>query len=182
MGMGGMCLYGIALGSSESPENWAAQFGNVDRHELAHAVLNQHYQPSTNPPALLSEGWAVAQEGYDPNERALHAMGVRRDRLGEMWPDDTMYFRRIVAPDRYQLRDDLVYNLGGSFVEFLLRQYGVNKFKRLYFLCRPATIESDFRAVYGVELNAIEREYWRDAERQVALLEERHKAMNAERQ
>jgi hypothetical protein len=55
LGLSRLSILGLALGSWESPAN------SLDRHELAHAVLYQHYSPDTEPPMLLVEGWAESQ-------------------------------------------------------------------------------------------------------------------------
>jgi hypothetical protein len=74
LGQRGLCCFGIALGTDESPTN------ELDRHELAHALLNQHYTTATQPPTLLSEGWAVSQAlAPHPADLAAGAWGLRQD-------------------------------------------------------------------------------------------------------
>jgi hypothetical protein len=71
LGQGGLSYFGLALASSESPAGYA------DRHELAHAVLYQHNTPDTDPPTLLSEGWAESQS-RDSQALARQAMSRRQ--------------------------------------------------------------------------------------------------------
>jgi len=60
-----------------------------------------------------------------------------------------------------------VYEVGGAFVSFLLRKYGAKHFVELYFSCRPTTFEAECRRLFGTDLNALEKEFWEDAERLV---------------
>jgi hypothetical protein len=76
LGQGRLAYYGLALGSTESPRDWKRE-GYLDRHELAHAVLYQHYEPDTDPPTLLSEGWAESQS-HDSRALARQALSHRR--------------------------------------------------------------------------------------------------------
>jgi len=67
LGRGRMACRGLALGSDRSPNDWDTADHpdrlSVDRHELAHAVLHQRLAPDSDPPTLLSEGWAESQAG-----------------------------------------------------------------------------------------------------------------------
>src|SRR5205814_7740776 len=54
LGQHGKAHMGIAIGSSETP----AANTNLDRHELAHTVLDQLRVAETDPPMFLHEGWA----------------------------------------------------------------------------------------------------------------------------
>src|SRR5262249_36642441 len=63
-------LYDFALGSSQSPP------GYLDRHELAHAFLNQHAVGAA-PPCLLVEGWAEVQS-EDSSTLAGRALAFRQ--------------------------------------------------------------------------------------------------------
>jgi hypothetical protein len=71
---------GLALSSSHSPA------GVGDRHELAHAVLNQHNNSDTEPPMLLGEGWAESQ-CKDSKTLAQSALAYRQllAAWGQIW-------------------------------------------------------------------------------------------------
>ncbi len=58
-----------------------------------------------------------------------------------------------------------VYEIGGAFVSFLLRKYGGERFIKFYFACRPGTFETECRNAFGVGLDGLEKEFWKDAER-----------------
>ena len=182
-----LCCYGIALGSDASPA------GTLDRHELAHAFLNQYYAPDTEPPTLLSEGWAESQS-REAKDLAQSALDVRRlleyqAKASEAEMEQTLNtlvdrpaFGRLVrkarGPDGIpsylrELTDDFwyhhdsgpVYSVGGAFVSFLLRKYGAERFTDLYFACRPGTFEAACRGVLGLDLDTLEKDFWHDAER-----------------
>jgi hypothetical protein len=69
----------------------------------------------------------------------------------------------MVEPGWYHHDDGPVYPLGGAFVDFLIRRGGVEKFVRLYNESGEGRFEAAVRAVYGVELDALEAEFWADA-------------------
>src|SRR5271165_5514039 len=41
LGLGGLSVHGLALGSGTSPADWQSYLGFLDRHELAHAAIDQ---------------------------------------------------------------------------------------------------------------------------------------------
>jgi hypothetical protein len=182
---------GLALGSSQSPA------GVEDRHELAHAVLNQHNHPDTEPPMLLAEGWAESQ-CKDGKALAASALVHRQffAEWGKIWgklPESerrqflnslvdpeggerllrtaweeagvTSHLRELTHPFWYDHDKGPVYSVGGAFVDFLLRRYGPKRFVELYFACRPGTFEANCQRVYGIDLDALEKQFWEDAER-----------------
>jgi len=188
LGRRGLCCNGVALGSEQSPAD------HLDRHELAHAVLYQHYSPDTEPPTLLSEGWAESQS-VDSKTLAESALELRRllahlatapeSEVGGMLDRfvDREGFGRLLRKGRgpeggigsflRELTDDFwyhhgngpVYSVGGAFVSFLLGKHGAARFVEFYFACRPGTFEAECRRVFGTDLDALEKEFWEDAER-----------------
>jgi hypothetical protein len=183
-----LCCVGIALGSDSSPAN------ELDRHELAHAIINQHSPRDSDPPTLLSEGWAESQ-AVDSKDLAERALGLRwhlnqmatlpdseaerelahfADREGfgrlvqrtrESQPGAGMYFRELTGSFWYHRDRGAVYELGGALVNFLLRKYGAEHFVDFYFACQPGTFEVECRGVFGTDLDALEKAFWEDAER-----------------
>ena len=49
LGLDGLSTHGLALGSNTSPADWPSYVG-LDRHELAHAALDQFRTPGADPP------------------------------------------------------------------------------------------------------------------------------------
>jgi hypothetical protein len=169
IGMGRMAVSGLALGSSHSPRDWVSadhpQNLSVDRHELAHAVLHQAYKPDTNPPTLLVEGWAESQSGRATPELASSALESRAEwRARTNGGHQASYLKELVGPARYHHIDGPVYSVGGALADFLLRKYGVERFLKLYFTCTPETFEADWRRSFGADLDAVESDFWKEAE------------------
>jgi hypothetical protein len=190
LGQGRLAVGGLALGSSKSPAE------HSDRHELAHAIIYQGDYPDTDPPTLLMEGWAEAQSA-DSETLANRAASARRyfAEMGSWWEEierekkfDTVvdpeglrrlfqktrdggridsYLRTLSDPFWYHHDAGPVYSIGGAFVDFLLRRYGPERFIKLYFTVRPGTFEAQCQEIYGVDLNALETQFWQDVERQM---------------
>jgi hypothetical protein len=186
LGYGMMCCCGFAAGSDRSPAD------QLDRHELAHAVLHQHYGPDTDPPTLLSEGWAesqsldnktlaeralncrqlVTQLAEVPAAEAEHWLNTLIDREGfgrlmskarESQGAGGLHLRQLIDPFWYHHDKGPVYNVGGALVSFLLRKYDSKRFVEFYFMCRPETVEADCLKVFGIDLDTLDREFWEDA-------------------
>jgi hypothetical protein len=159
LGQGRLSVYGLALGSDASPADWspAAPEGLLDRHELAHAFLDQWRGPDSDPPMLLHEGWAEAQSGLTAVELARRA--VREKRLGR-----PHRVSELVSGRWYHWDNGPVYWVGGAFVDFLLRRHGAATFVRLYVECRPDTFAADCQAILGTSLGDLEAQFWSDAE------------------
>ena len=186
-GPGGFSTPGFSFGSDTSPAD------ELDRHELAHAVLNQHVAPGTIPPALLIEGWAEAVSRLDPRH-ALSALQLRHEiALLRRLPDgefaetlsefaDPAGMAQLVqaSKDRgedfslvaeftsdfwYHRGRGPIYGFGRAFVAYLVREYGARKFVELYYRVRPGTFAADCYQVFGVSAVELERQFWLDAAR-----------------
>jgi hypothetical protein len=190
LGQGRLCMYALALGSSESPAS------ALDRHELAHSIFSQHAGPDADPPTLLMEGWAETQS-LDGQELVRRALNQRRfiaewaprlagadaeqddfmrrlvdpvgmDRLFRKYREEgaaLSYLRALTDPFWYHHDNGPVYPVGGAFVDFLVRKYGAARFVELSQACLPGTFEPECRRVYGIDLDALERDFWQDVER-----------------
>jgi hypothetical protein len=191
LGRRGLCCFGVALGSNESPAS------ELDRHELAHALMNQHYTTETDPPTLLSEGWAMSQQSQVRDDADL-ALGVwsLHEQLADLakapeseWKcglaryvdkegmvrllrkvhgsggHGGCYLRELTDAYWYHRDKGAVYEIGGAFVRFLLRKYGGEQFVKYYFACRPGTFEAECKNVFGISLDDLENEFWEDAKR-----------------
>ncbi len=165
-----MAIRGLVLGSSHSPADWDTADHplrlSVDRHELAHGVIHQLQPPDADAPTLLIEGWAEAQASMTFQKRAEFAKESRmlwRERTGA-GPTQS-YLRELTGPERYHRIDGPIYSVGGAFAEFVLKKYGTERFLRLYFTCRPGRFAEECLAQLGVELDALETEFWAEVER-----------------
>ena len=152
--LGSLSVHGIALGSGESPADWGTD-GGLDRHELAHAALDQYRPHDADPPYFLHEGWAESQSGVGPVVLARRALEQRSSA-------PSLGIREMVGADWYHHDAGPVYPLGGAFVDFLIRRDGVGKFLRLYNGSREGRFGAVVREVYGTDLDALEAEFWED--------------------
>jgi hypothetical protein len=163
LGFQGMSIHSMALGSDASPALW------LDRHELAHSFLYQFSRPDAEPPMLLLEGWAMAVDGH-PAPLAPSALAGRsrvaassgKDFDSSKGPDSCL--RVILSPDSYHVGHGHAYAVGGAFVEYVIRQHGPEKFVELYNSIHPETYEAEFNRILGCPFDALEREFWNDAE------------------
>jgi len=190
LGQGPLAIGGLALGSSKSPAE------HTDRHELAHAVMYQGEYPDTDPPTLLVEGWAEAQSVDSKTlvnsaayrRRYFAEMGlwwetIQREKkldtvvdpegLQRLWKKVSdegridSYLSELSDPFWYHHDAGVVYAIGGSFVDFLVRRYGPQRFVKLYFSVRPGTFKIDCQTIYGLDLGALEMQFWEDVEQQI---------------
>jgi hypothetical protein len=157
--LGNLSVHGIALGSGESPADWDEE-GRLDRHELAHAVLDEYRPHDADPPYFLHEGWAESQSGVGPVVLARSALEQRSS-------NPSLGLREMASPGWYHRDDGPVYPLGGAFVDHLIRIYGVKAFLKLYQECRPGTFEAKCREILGADFDVLEAKFWDDVQRQV---------------
>ena len=158
LGLGGLSTHGMALGSDTSPEDWQGH-GGLDRHELAHAAVDQFRSPGADPPYVLHEGWAQSQSGVTSAELA-------RDALAERSRVPTIGLRDLLGPSWYHRDLGPVYSVGGALVDFMIRNHGMKKFLRFYNECRPDTFDAVCREVFGMDIEALEAEFWEGAQQQ----------------
>ena len=159
LGLGGLSTYGLALGSDTSPADWQSYVG-LDRHELAHAAIDQFRSPGADPPYVLHEGWAQSRCGETPAALSREALTLRS-------ANPEIGLRELLGPSWYHRDRGPVYSFGGAFVDFLIRKHGMKKFLRLYNECRPESFEAVIRDVFAMDIDALEAEFWKDAMQQV---------------
>ncbi len=152
-------MIGLCLGSRLGQEAADAEgLAHADRHEVAHCVLTSQCSARFNPPALLTEGWAQANQGTDPVDQARSA----RDNLTL---GTGFSLRQLTGPEWYDRHDWPVYLHGAPLVDFLLRRFGPERFLLLYTTCSQSTFESDCRRILGLDLDGLDAAYRADIER-----------------
>ena len=114
LGLGGLSTHGLALGSDTSPADWQSYVG-LDRHELAHAAIDQFRSPGADPPYVLHEGWAQARCGETPAALSREALTLRS-------ANPEIGLRELLGPSWYHRDLGPVYSFGGAFVDFLIRK------------------------------------------------------------
>ena len=159
--LGRLSVHGIALGSDRSPEDWEDE-GSLDRHELAHAALDQFRTPGSDPPYVLHEGWAKSQSG--PSAAAL-----ADEALEFVGRASTLRLRDLFSPSWYYRDQGPVYPIGGALVDFIIRKYGIGKFLRFYNECGPESADAVCRQIFGKDIDGLEAEFWDDARRRIAI-------------
>jgi hypothetical protein len=122
----------------------------LDRHELAHATINQFLESTSRPSMLLTEGWAEAQAASDVadvHETARRERGVAPT------------IAKLTGPSWARIDVGPVYMQGGSFVAYLLEEFGGPKFLELYATSRPESFDADCRRVLESGIDEIEARY-----------------------
>ncbi len=157
--MEGKAIFGLCLGSRPGAAPADAEgLCTLDRHEVAHCVVTNQCNTWFDAPAVLSEGWAEANQGTDPIEQA--------DRVWENIQDGSAFtLRKLAGPDWYDRHDLPAYKYGAPLVNVLLDRFGPAKFLDLYTTCRQATFESDCRRILGLDLDGLDAVYRAEVER-----------------
>ncbi len=152
-------LMGLCMGSRPGEEAADAEgLASIDRHEVAHCVLTSQCSPRFDPPAVLTEGWAQANQGTDPVDQARSV----RDNLSL---GNGFTLRQLAGPDWYDRHEWAVYLHGAPLVNFILRRFGPERFLLLYTTCSQSTLESDCRRILGLDLDGLDAAYRADVER-----------------
>ena len=149
-GMQGKAIVGLCMGTRQN-EAFSVEEGldYVDRHEVAHCAIHAFCPPSIQPPTLLVEGWAEANSGHDPGWLAARAWEYHE---GGTWRS----LRELSDPHWSGRFFRSVYVQGAPFVNYLLDEFGSEKFLELYTTCRRATFAEDCQRVLGMSLDEIE--------------------------
>jgi hypothetical protein len=132
----------------------------MDRHEVAHCVLNNHAPAGAEPPAVLTEGWAQANQGEDPVLSATRAWEEHRQ-------GDDFTLNELTGPDWYDRHEWPVYYLGAPLVNLLLERFGPERFLALYTTCGQSTFDADCRRVLGMGLDDLDAAFQSDLQRRV---------------
>ena len=120
-------------------------------HEIVHV-----YAPNTN--RFLAEGLAVYLQQKLGGNPAFPNFGkdlrvLARDRLSAVSSLESLNNVRTPRPLRTVMQEQPAYILAGSFVQFLIENYGLTMFRSLYDI-------GNYESVYGKNLAALESE-WR---------------------
>jgi len=129
-------------------ENWE----HTLKHELAHCFSASFgagiFKLASGFNPLLIEGIAEAADGnYDNND--LHYMAALAHNSG--YEIDLEYL--LTKSGFYSNASSLSYIYAGSFVKYLVENYGINRFKEFY-------LNGDYEGSYDIELNNTLRSYY----------------------
>jgi hypothetical protein len=151
-------IYDMAIGSEVGLyQRGADGLTDLDRHEVAHCVITENYTARSDPPRVLIEGWAQANQGTPAEELAVIAWDDHEKGL-------SLTLRQLAAPDWYWYSGPAAYNQGAPLANYLLRVYGPERFLKLYMTCQQATFEADCRSTLGIGLDELDVAFWADIE------------------
>ena len=94
-GLEGKAAFSVCMGSRPGEAEASADgLSTLDRHEVAHCVITSLNSPESDPPAVLVEGWAEANQGTDPTEQAFRVWDWRTR-------GDELTLRELTGSDWY---------------------------------------------------------------------------------
>jgi hypothetical protein len=135
--------------------------GRVDRHEVAHFVLDEFLPFGNETPKLLHEGWAELHSPPTPESHWPDCWASQQEgRLPSL--------RALTGPAYYFNSIEPMYSLGSVLVEYILKRFGHEKFLELCSTCREATFADDVQRVLGLSLDELDRAYQQDLARRAA--------------
>jgi hypothetical protein len=150
LGMQGAAFNDLCMGSLPG-ESWedAEGLAPTDRHEVAHCVLTSHCPALFDAPAVLVEGWAESNMGYDVivQAKVLKEQFDRGNGITLCQFTGANWYHRHQAP---------AYGYGAPLVNYLLHRFGPEKFIELYTTCSPSTFEADCRRILGLDLDGLD--------------------------
>ena len=152
----GICLASPSEGGWETPDKEGLR--TLDRHEVAHVVLNQFCTPDFEPPAVLMEGWAEVASQTNPTAHRLRAWTARE-------AGQTLPLEELIGPRWYGGHELAAYTHGAVLVDTILRQFGPERFVELYAQSHPATFAGDCRRILGVTIDQLDEACWADLEK-----------------
>jgi len=166
LGVSGRGGGGWALGSSDTEPRETDELSQLDLHESAHAILDTMEHGDIRvpldheAPAILVEGWAELQSGYSGQTLLQKAWGARR--RGRALP-----LCEFTTEDWYHRHWSPAYTQGGPLVEYILHEFGPQKFFELYMTARRASFAEDCKRILGLSLDELDRAYWDYVEKRV---------------
>jgi hypothetical protein len=150
----GVYLLGWILGSDPAmPADGSDGLNTVDRHEAAHFVLDEAVSRGEDVASILDEGWAELQSGSQEVKRSRDDFRLAR------FKGRRLSLQELTSPDWYYSSEDPIYPQGCALVEYLLRQFGPEKFLALCRTCTQATFAEDVQRTLGVTLEELDQAY-----------------------
>ncbi len=128
---------GWALGSRPSTHDPGTdRLSHIDRHEVAHFVLDEFCPSGSEVPMLLHEGWAELHSGPESESHWQECWSSQQE--GKL-PS----LRQLTSHECYYNSLGPMYSLGSVVVEYILKRFGHEKFLELCCTCREATFPDD---------------------------------------
>lgn len=142
-------VLGLAMSTPSDTSQQADPLRSLDRHELAHFAIGQYLHGRSEPPFVLTEGWAEAMSGLTSEELARSSV-----RAGE----PPLTFMELTSDEWYTYDLGPVYSRGGILVDYLVRRFSGPTFLKLYTNCRRESFPEDVRRILGVTIQEIDRD------------------------
>jgi len=156
-GLEGVYLLGWVLGSEPAvPADDSDGLNVIDRHEAAHFVLDEAVPRGEDVASVLHEGWAELHSGRQQVERN------RKEFLAARAEGKLLSLRELTGPNWYYNSDGPIYVQGCALVDYLLRQFGPQKFLALCNTCTQATFAEDVQRTLGIRLEDLDAVYQRE--------------------
>jgi hypothetical protein len=145
-GVDRMSLHGWAISTPTTSENSKSLIA-IDKHETAHAVLSLLANADSDPPSVLTEGWA---------ERCSRDIQTLNEELAQQLDDESHpSWDALVSPTWYNRSAQPVYTVGGPTVQYLLDLGGGQRFLQIYRDARNESFPDDFQSIYGMTWNEL---------------------------
>ena len=159
-GVGGRYGFGWSLGNdSKTSAEQGIILNYIDRHEVAHFILDQLLPNSSNQPMVLIEGWAQHYSGNIPEDPRKTCWLAQKN-------GNLLSLRELTKPHRYHFSDEPMYYQGAVLVDYILRQFGHEKFLELCKTCSEATFSDDVQRVLGISMDELDIAYQADIAKQ----------------
>lgn len=125
-----------------------------DRHEIIHVLMER----VGNSLPFFAEGVAVYLAG-PWKEKGIHANAIELADAGRL-----VSIQRLLEPRGFRAQPmEAVYPQAGSFVGYMIEQFGIQKFKKFYPLPEPYEpywdTVSRFKTIYGKTVEELEEEW-----------------------
>lgn len=165
LGLQGNAISGIAIADPELRHGIPymelfphKELNHVDYHEASHNIISipsicSSWSGNT-PPMLLIEGW--------PQARSLSWENLAWNCRQEKLYGTALTLEELVTSEYYLCAENRVYRQGGALVAVLLKHFGPEKFRELYFNCSQQTFRDDIKRVYGMTLEELDAFYWEE--------------------
>ena len=132
---------GWALGSRPSTHDPGTdRLSHIDRHEVAHFVLDEFCPSGSQKYRELHEGWAELHSG--PESESHWQECSYKQQQGKL-PS----LRQLTSHECYYNSLGPMYSLGSVVVEYILKRFGHEKFLELCCTCREATFPDDVQRI-----------------------------------
>jgi len=124
----------------------------ISAHEVAHIITFNAWGPTDL--RILSEGIAVYMEHVTYDSEAKY--GSSQMIVAALVAHGDLPNIESLASDFEQFDTNISYPVSGSFAGYIIRRFGMEKYRKLFTEGRSNHFTADFKSVYGVSLSDVE--------------------------